>query len=235
MQVPLKLYDLAGADDDRRFSPYCWRVRMALKHKGLDFETVPWRFTEKEALAPYKSTTVPVLVDGSQSVYDSWAIALYLDEVYPSRPRLFGGTESRTLSDFFNQWTVKTLHPLLMRVIILDLFDKLHPKDKLYFRESRERRYGMPLEEFGKDAKGSLAAFRGALDPVRPVLVQNPFLSGHGPGFADYILFGTFQWARAVSPSPLLEPDDPVFAWRERLLQMYDGYAAKAKGYPVWA
>src|SRR5947207_15493321 len=82
--MAIKLYDLAGAEDDRRFSPYCWRVKMALKHKGLDFETVPWRFTEKEALAPYKSATVPVLVDGSNSVYDSWAIALYLDEVYPS-------------------------------------------------------------------------------------------------------------------------------------------------------
>ncbi len=26
----LKLYDLAGADPDRRFSPYCWRIKMAL-------------------------------------------------------------------------------------------------------------------------------------------------------------------------------------------------------------
>jgi glutathione S-transferase len=177
---------------------------------------------------------VPVLVDGTQSVYDSWAIALYLDEVYPSRPRLFEGKESRSLSDFFNQWAVKTLHPLLMRTIILELFDKLHAKDKPYFRESREKRYGMRLEEFGADPKGALAAFRAALDPVRPVLAQQPFICGYGAGFADYILFGTFQWARAVSPTRLLEPDDPLFAWRERLLQMHDGYAWKAKGYPVW-
>jgi hypothetical protein len=38
-----------------------------------------------------------------------------------------------------------------------------------------------------------------------------------------------------VSPARLVEPDDPLFGWRERLLQMYDGYASKAKGYPVWA
>ncbi|MFN2646827.1 MAG: glutathione S-transferase family protein [Burkholderiales bacterium] len=233
--MALKLYDLAGAEDDRRFSPYCWRAKMALKHKGLEFETVAWRFTDKDAIAPYKSSTVPVLVDGGQSVYDSWAIALYLDQVYPSRPRLFEGTESRSLCDFFNQWTVKTLHPLLMRVIILDLFDKVHPKDKAYFRESREKRYGIPLEDFGKDPKSALAAFRGALDPLRPVLVQHPFVCGNGPGFADYVLFGTFQWARAVSPTRLLEPDDPLFAWRERLLDMYEGYGRKAKGYPVWA
>ena len=207
---------------------------MALLHKGLDFETIPWRFTEKDVIAPYKSTTVPVLLDGNQSVYDSWAIAVYLDEVYPSRPRLFSGTEARTLTDFLAQWTIKALHPLIMRIIILELFGKIHAKDKAYFRESREKRYNATLEEVGSDPKAAVAAFRGALDPVRPVLVQNPFLSGNGPGFADYVLFGTFQWPRCISPTRLLEPDDPIYAWRERLLTMYDGYAWKAKGYPVW-
>ena len=233
--MAIKLYDLAGAEDERRFSPYCWRAKMALKHKGLDFETIAWRFTEKDAIAPYMSTTVPVLVDGSNSVYDSWAIALYLDEVYPSRPRLFEGMESRNLCDFFNQWVFKALHPPLLRAIIGDLFGKLAERDKAYFRESREKRFGTTLEQVGGDPKGALATFRGALDPVRPLLVQNAFICGNGPGYADYILFGTFQWARCVSPTRLLEPDDPLYAWRERLLKLHDGYAWKAKGYPVWA
>jgi glutathione S-transferase len=230
----MKLYDLAGAEDDRRFSPYCWRVKMALKHKGLEFETVPWRFTEKEAIAFSGSTTVPVLVDGKQAIADSWAIALYLDEVYPSRPRLFEGSESRALTDFFAQWAVRTLHPALLRVIVLDAFGKLHEKDRAYFRQSREKRFGRTLEEHAADPKAQLAAFRGALEPVRPVLVQNAFVCGFGPGFADYVLFGVFQWARAVSPTRLLEPDDPVYAWRERMLDLFEGYARTAKGYPVW-
>jgi len=37
----MKLYDLAGAEDDLRFSPNCWRIKMALEHKGLTVETVP--------------------------------------------------------------------------------------------------------------------------------------------------------------------------------------------------
>jgi glutathione S-transferase len=49
--MALKMWDLAAAEDDRRFSPYCWRVRLALAHKGLQAETIPWRFTEKEAIA----------------------------------------------------------------------------------------------------------------------------------------------------------------------------------------
>jgi glutathione S-transferase len=63
-----KLFELVGADASRPFSPYCRRTRMALAHKGLDAETIPWRFTEKAAIAPYKSEKVPVLLDGERAV-----------------------------------------------------------------------------------------------------------------------------------------------------------------------
>jgi glutathione S-transferase len=232
--MAITLYDLAGAEDDRRFSPYCWRVKMALKHKGLAFETIPWRFTEKDVIAFTGSKTVPVIVDGKRAVYDSWEIALYLDEAYPSRPGLFESAESRALTHFFHHWTVRTLHVPLLRVIVLDLYGQLHEKDKAYFRESREKRFGMPLEQAAAEPKKWLAEVRGVLEPVRPVLVQSQFVAGKGPGFADYILFGAFQWARSVSPLRLLEPDDPVYAWRERMLDLWDGYGRQAKGYPVW-
>ena len=229
--MAITLYDLAGAEDDRRFSPYCWRVRMALKHKGLEFETVPWRFTEKEAIAPHGSSTVPVLIDGGRAVSDSWTIAEYLEQAYPSRPALFEGQASRALSLFLSHWVVRALHPLLMRVLVLDLFGVVHEKDRAYFRESREKRFGLTLEQLAADPPKKLAELRAALEPLRPVLAQNSFLSGHGPGFADYILFGTFQWARVVSPIRLLELDDPLYAWRERMLDLFGGYARQARGY----
>ena len=59
---------------------------MSLAHKGLEYQTVPWRFTEKDVIAFSGSTTVPVLRDGDTVVADSWRIALYLDEAYPSAP-----------------------------------------------------------------------------------------------------------------------------------------------------
>jgi hypothetical protein len=39
------LYNLAGAKDDRRYSHYCWRRRMALAHKGLPVKAILWRFS----------------------------------------------------------------------------------------------------------------------------------------------------------------------------------------------
>jgi glutathione S-transferase len=233
--MAITLYDLAGAEEDRRFSPYCWRVKMALKHKGLEFDAVPWRFTDKEAIAFSGQEAVPVLVDGGREVHDSWAIAQYLEEAYPGRPGLFEGPEAQALCQFFAQWTVRAIHAPILRVVLLDLFSQLHEKDRAYYRQSREKRFGATLEQHGGEPKKALAELRGALEPLRPGLVQNAFVSGKAPGFADYVLFGAFQWARVVSPARLLEPDDPVYAWRERVLDLHGGYAREAKGYPVWA
>jgi hypothetical protein len=47
--MPITLYDLAGDDPSLRFSPYCWRTRLALAHKGLQVETIPWRFAVEDS------------------------------------------------------------------------------------------------------------------------------------------------------------------------------------------
>ncbi len=233
--MTIRLWDLAGSEDDRRFSPNCWRVRMALAHKGLEAQTVPWRFTEKDAIAFSGQGLVPVIDDNGREVHDSWDIAVYLDETYPDRPPLFEGPQARSLSLFFKHWCERNLHGAVFRVIVTDLFASLHPMDKDYFRETREKRFGKSIEELGAESRGTLPALKAALDPVRPLLATQPFVSGAAPGFADYILFGPFQWARAVSPVRLLEPDDPVYAWRERMLDLFNGMPRSARGHPVWA
>src|SRR5216684_7374116 len=51
--MTLKLFELVGTDEARPFSPFCWRTRMALAHKGLSAQSIPWCFTEKDAIAPH--------------------------------------------------------------------------------------------------------------------------------------------------------------------------------------
>ena len=224
--MTIQLWDLAGAEDDCRFSPHCWRVKMALRHKELAARETPWRFTEKEVIAFSGQKSVPVLVDRGRSVSDSWQIALYLEETYPDRPRLFGaGDDARALALFVKHWSERNIHPAVLRAIVLDLFNALHEKDKRYFKESREKRFGKTLEEVGADRAGALAALEAALEPVRALLAEHSFLGGGAPRFTDFILFGPFQWARAVSPVQLLKAGDPVFAWRERMLDLFGGYA----------
>jgi glutathione S-transferase len=229
--MSIKLYELTGDDDDRQFSPYCWRIRMALAHKGLAVTTVPWRFTEGDALKFAGATTVPVMVDGDKTVKDSWDIALYLDEAYPDRPKLFDSKQSAAVTLFFKQWAERSLP--VMPVVVMDLFGHLHAKDKDYFRTTREKRFGKTLEEVGGNRAGATTTFRAALEPARQVLAVQPFICGATPGFADYIFFGPFMFARSMSPAQLLATDDPVHAWRERMLDLHGGIARKAKGYPV--
>jgi glutathione S-transferase len=217
------LYDLAGADPALRFSPYCWRTKLALAHKGLEVETVPWRFTDKEVITFSGQGRVPVLVDGERVVSDSWAIALYLDEMYPDRPSLFGSPAAIGVTRFVNAWADTTLNGGMIRLIVSDIAAIVHERDRAYFRESREKRFGMSLEEVTAGREDRTKAFRETLLPLRHTLSSQPYLAGHEPAYADYIVFGSFQWARCVSTFELLADDDVVAAWRERMLDRFDG------------
>jgi glutathione S-transferase len=225
------LYDLAGADPARRFSPFCWRTRMALAHKGLEAETIPWRFTDKEVIAFSGQGRVPVLVDGAATLHDSWNIAVHLEATYPDRPSLFGGPTGMAVTRFVNSWADRLLNPAIAPLVIADIHAHLHPSDQPYFRASRENAFGRPLEEVMADRDTRVLTFRQTIEPIRAVLRTQPYLAGETPAYADYIPFGSLQWARAISPFPLLEQDDPVFAWRDRLLDAFDGLARNLPGY----
>lgn len=227
--MAIVMHDLAGADPALRFSPYCWRSRMALAHKGLPVETVPWRFTEKDAIAFAGQGRVPVIRDGDTVVSDSWAIADYLERTYPDRPSLFGGPLGQAHARFINAWADSVLMGGITRLIVRDLLDVVDPKDRAYFRESREKRFGMTLEAVQEHREERVAEFRASLLPVRLVLSKQAWLGGDAPSYADYIVFGSFQWPRCASRFELLEKDDPVAAWRERALDLFDGLGRSAK------
>jgi glutathione S-transferase len=227
--MAIVMYDLAGADPALRFSPYCWRIRMALAHKGLAVETVPWRFTEKAVLAFSGQGRVPVIRDGDAVVSDSWSIAEYLEATYPDRPSLFGGATGRAHARFINSWADGVMLGGIARLIVRDLLDVVDPKDRTYFRESREARFGMSLEAVQQGRETGVADFRASLLlPVRLVLGRQKWLGGDTPSYADHIIFGTLQWPRCVSRFELVAADDPIAAWRERMLDLFDRLARKA-------
>jgi glutathione S-transferase len=228
----LHLYDLAGADPNRRFSPYCWRIRLALAHKRLPVETIPWRFTEKAEIAPSGSKTVPVLVDGDRWIADSWAIANYLEDTYPDSPSLFGGAAARRLTRHYSS-LADALVTMIFPFIALDILQRVADKDRDYFRASREQRVRKTLEAFVANRDAGLAGFRASLAPLRATLKVQPFFGGEEPLYADYALFGQFQWSRCISPFALLEEGDPVKLWRDRLLDCFEGLAGKAVAYDV--
>ena len=230
--MTLRLYDLAGAEPDRRFSPYCWRTRMALAHKQLAHETIPWRFTEKGAIASSAQKLVPVLVDGDRWIADSWIIANHLEDTYPGNPSLFGDSGARALTRHYSN-IADGLVGAIFPFVALDILDHIAEPDRAYFRESREKRLGMPLETFVADREKKLPALQASLMPMRNTLKAQPFFGGDRTFYADYALFGPFQWAPCISPFALLEKDDPVRLWRDRLLDRFDGLGRNTLAYDV--
>jgi len=228
--MAITLYDLAGADAEIRFSPFCWRTTLALAHKGLPVQTVPWRFTEKaELFQATGSRRVPVIVDGERMVADSWAIAEYLEQAYPERPSLFHGAGGLAHAQFINAWADAIMIPGIARLIVDDVWRALDSRDQGYFRTSREAHFGTTLEAVTADRDTAVEGFRQTLTPVRLALRRQSWLGGLSPSYADYIVFGGLQWARCVSGFELLAESDPIRDWRDRVLDLFNGLAGSAR------
>lgn len=219
----ITLWELQGKNA-RRYSLFSWRARMALAHKGLAFETQPVCMSDKATIAFSGGRTVPVIKDGDTVVRDSWRIAEHLEDRYPDKP-LFGGPIGRGVTQTFNTWVDRTLVGAMLAAIVSDIHERVEPADEQYFRQMMEGILKRSLEEAREKREDALRRLGSALEPLQAALKRQPFASGASPAYADYILLSVFQWARVMSPQEVLGPESPLCSWRERMLDLYDGFA----------
>lgn len=224
----LQLYELGGIDDVR-YSQFSWRTRLALAHKGLSFDTIPVRVSDKATIAFSNQNKVPVLKNGDRVVSDSWAIAEYLERTYPERPSLFGGSIGHGLTRFINMMVDRQLVPKAASMLMRDVLDIVDEGDAAHMRSTMEKAFRKTLEEMAAQRDTDVIEFRRMLDPIRATLRGQHYLCGDEPAYADYILFSVFQWARLVSPFELLKDEDLVAAWRERMLDVFGGMARQQR------
>jgi glutathione S-transferase len=220
----IALYELKGKND-RRYSLFSWRTRMALRHKGLDFESLPVRLSDKTAIEFSGGKTVPVLRDKDTVVRDSWKIAEYLENRYKDAPPLFGGDIGRGVSQAFNTWVDRSVVRAMLPVIAADIHERVAAEDEEYFRQTMEKVLKMTLEESRAKRDEALLHLGRVIEPMQETFKRQAFMAGAKPAYADYILFSVFQWARVMSPQELLAPEDPLCQWRERMLDLFDGFA----------
>ncbi len=196
---------------------------MALAHKGTEFKRNAVGFTQIPTIGDGSFKTVPVIADGNSVMGDSFMIATYLEQAYPDHPTLFGGDGGKTMARLIEAWSANTIHDYIRQAIMMDIFNMLGPEDQAYFRQSREARFGRALEEQPEGREEKRAAFLDKIEPLRLMLKVQKFIGGDGPLFADYIVFGAFQWARVCSPFEILPEGDTVRDWFERCLDLHDG------------
>lgn len=223
----IRLWELKGSDG-RRYSLFSWRTKLALKHKGLQWESTPVLMSDKQSIAFSGGKTVPVIKDGNDGemrvVRDSWKIAEYLEERYPEKS-LFGGAIGRGVTQALNTWTDRALVPAMMPVIVADLYQRVDAADQAFFRRMFEGFLQSTLEEAGAKRQEFARRLERVVEPWQAALKRQPFVCGSAPAYGDYILFSVFQWARITSPQDIFNNSDPLYVWRERMLDLYDGFA----------
>lgn len=221
--MTIKMYELCGKDETRLFSPHCWKTRMSLAHKNLQWETIPTQFVDVAGLEGGDKRTVPTICDGETVLHESYKIACHLEDKYPDQPSLFNGEGGKELTKFVISWSQTTLHPLAAQLCLLDIHNMLDEENRAFFRKGREAIFGMTLEEFdAKSAKDNTNLLK-ALTPLEGLLKRQPYLGGEQPLFADYVVYGALQWLRICSSHDVMPKDGAVADWFSRLLDMYDG------------
>ena len=124
---------------------------MALAHKGVEHGTVPWRFTDRAAIADAGAGKVPVLRHDGRAVFESFRILEYLEDTWPDAPSLFGGAGGRATARFVAGWADLVTIASAARLVVSDIPRHLAPADAEYFVRTREARYGTTLAALTAD------------------------------------------------------------------------------------
>src|SRR5271169_1303649 len=156
-----------------------FRVRVALRLKGLAFEEIPIDILVGEQFRPgYEAVNaervVPTFIHDGHSVFQSLAIIEYLDDIQP-KPRLIPeDAKERAYARSLALMTVADAHPLLVPRVRNHLAEAFGADAKA-------------IEEWGKHwTSEGLATYERLLARRSPA----PFALGAEPGLADISIAG---------------------------------------------
>jgi glutathione S-transferase len=221
--MDLVVYERVGHEGCRP-SPFSWRIRYAIAHKQIEVEYRPTRFADVDTIEKLSGQRlVPILVHDGVVICDSWNIALYLEDRFPDRPTLFGGSACRAATRFVNHWADTTFHLPLRKIIFPEFVQCLCPEDRDYFVQSREAEFDLTIEQVRNKRSLFQEEFDAACLPLERLLGEQDFICGPSPTYADYIVFSVFLQVHVCNAEDMLAPNSTVALWRSRMFALFGG------------
>ncbi|KAI0030126.1 hypothetical protein K488DRAFT_54903 [Vararia minispora EC-137] len=219
---PIVFYDIPGnASPTKAWSPNCWKARYVLNIKGLPYRTVWLEYPDIETEMKRLSVpptgkrdgkdlyTLPAIIDPNTgaAIADSYAIAQYLEKQYPTSGTspLFAPNTRALQLGFRDAFDQRVRQGSLVPLQLLANTQQMNESSGVFFRRTREKMYGMTLEELAPEGPKRAALIRGVLDGLHVVGTwfdeesSGPFVTGALPCFADLELAANLLWLQIVS------------------------------------
>ncbi|KAK1287883.1 hypothetical protein QJS10_CPB19g00329 [Acorus calamus] len=138
------------------------RIRIALNLKGLDYEYKAVNLLKGEQFGPAFLKLnpigyVPALVDGDIVVADSFAILLYLEEVYPQRPLLPQDLQKKAINLQAASIVCSSIQPLQNLTVLNFMEGKINSDDKIAWVQHHIRKGFAALEKLLEGCSGKYA------------------------------------------------------------------------------
>ncbi|KAI9291372.1 hypothetical protein K502DRAFT_309324 [Neoconidiobolus thromboides FSU 785] len=228
----LTLYNLINKEGGVYYSPYGWRVLLALKHKDVEFDHIGLTYSKIIRNIPEITKgewdKIPLLVyeDGTYN-YESSKIVKNLELKYPNNSLFPNGSH---FSDFIENYITSYFQPLY-KVIILDIYNQLgNDNDKAYFRDSRENVLNMTLEQFSSTFEECSLTIDKFLSPFLTTLKNKTFLEGENVTYSDYVLYSHLKLVQLVSKNVFgkivsNEKNQVVKNWFDSIEALNDNFA----------
>ncbi|CAN1157795.1 Glutathione S-transferase zeta class [Linum perenne] len=139
-----------------------WRVRFALKLKGIPYEYRAVDLAKGEQFSPEFERLnplgyVPVLVDGGVVVSDSFAILMYLEGKYPENPLLPEDPQLRALNLQAAGVVTSSIQPLHMQSLLKYIEEKFGPEERSSWVQTHIQKGLLALEKLLKGFAGRYA------------------------------------------------------------------------------
>lgn len=118
--------------------------------------------------------TVPTLkIADGEGLQDSLAIAEYVECNYPEGPSIFGQTASeKNLHLFFDSYVSTSLHPVIQRLVYIEMYEDQDAENAAYFKSSREK-CGKTLEQLGGDQAQNLKELKDSMRLIHTALLRS--------------------------------------------------------------